>query len=206
MKHINSWKNKEVFEDQLALNKVELDSYPEHWKFFLKAIGTSVAFNNASLLDLGCGVGTYKELCKRHLPNILYTGMDYSSEAIDMAREAWGPAWEWIVGDYKSLNLVDAGKYDILHVGAMLDVLPNGDEALEFLLSLGFKNIIIGRAKITEEESNFREYTAYDKIQTYAYSHNIDNLLRMFKQFGYAPTYQGPLNSCTILLQKHPSL
>ena len=66
MKHINSWKNKAVFEDQLALNKVELDSYPEHWKFFLRAISNAVSYSNASLLDLGCGVGTYGELCKKH--------------------------------------------------------------------------------------------------------------------------------------------
>lgn len=205
MQHINSWKNKEVFKDQLALNETELDNYPDHWKYFSNAVLSAVGTKRSKLLDLGCGAGTYKEVCKRELPNIAYTGMDYSEEAIEVAQGRWGGV-DWKVGDYQSLTEEVAVQYDILHAGAMLDVLPNGDEALAFLLSLGFNNIILGRVKLTEDESNFSEYRVYNKIQTYAYSHNIHNLVKMFKLAQYSATFKGEQNSCTILLKKDQSL
>ena len=205
MKHIDSWKNKEVFEDQLSLNERELYHYPNHWNQFINSVISAVGLKKATLLDLGCGSGSYKELCKRQLPNIDYTGMDYSEEAIEVAKQRW-KGENWIVGDYRELTSEYANNYDILHTGAMLDVLPNGDEALSFLLTLGFKNIILGRVKLTEEASSFTEYTAYNKIQTYAYSHNIQNLKRMIEGANYKATFTGDLNSCTILLKKSPSV
>jgi trans-aconitate methyltransferase len=205
MEHVNSWKNKEVFVDQLALNESELNNYPDHWKHFLNATLKCVSIRKSTLLDIGCGAGTYKTICESHLPNVTYTGMDYSQEAIEIAKTRWGGV-NWRVGDYQSLTEQDGAQYDILHAGAMLDVLPKGDEALSFLLSLGFKNIILGRVKLTEDDSNCSVYEVYNKIQTYAYSHNIPNLLRMFKEAQYACTLiQGEQNSCTILLQKNQS-
>ena len=202
--HIDSWKNKGVFEDQLTLNEKELNSYPEHWKLFINAVLSLVGINRSSLLDIGCGVGTYKEICKRHIPAISYTGMDYSQDAIDIAQKRWGGS-NWRVGNYKTLTHEDAMKYDILHTGAMLDVLPNGDEALSFLLGLGFEKIILGRVKLTEKTSNYIEYKAYNKIQTYAYSHNIESLVNMSKDFGYAINFKGEINNSTIVLNKiHP--
>ncbi|SVB57190.1 uncharacterized protein METZ01_LOCUS210044, partial [marine metagenome] len=145
--HINSWKNKDVSKAQLELNEKELNNYPEHWELFINAVLSLVGINRSSLLDMGCGVGTYKELCQRHIPTISYTGMDYSQEAIDIAQKRWGGN-NWRVGNYKTLTEDDAKKYDILHTGAMLDVLPNGDEALSFLVGLGFEKIILGRVKL----------------------------------------------------------
>lgn len=204
--YTNSWKNKSVFKDQLALNEKELLDYPPHWKYFLNAMQRVANESNPYILDVGCGAGTYKKICQTHFPNITYTGMDYSEEAIEVAQTRWGGA-DWRVGDYQSLTEDDAAQYDILHAGAMLDVLPNGDEALDFLLRLGFKNIILGRVKLTEDESSFSEYKVYDKIQTYAYSHNKHSLLERVKEAKYSIILtQGEQNSCTILLQKNQSL
>lgn len=203
MKHIDSWKNKSVFKDQLALNEKELSNYPPHWKYFLNAMQHVANQSNSYILDVGCGAGVYHELCKIHFPEVKYTGMDYSQEAIDVAKEKWGGDL-WRVGSYEELSPADADMFDILHAGAMLDVLPNGDEALQFLLTLGFKNIILGRVKLTSEKSNFSVYEAYDKIQTYAYRHNAENLSKMIKAANYSiASLQGEEDSCTILLQKN---
>jgi trans-aconitate methyltransferase len=203
--HLDSWKNKEVFKDQLELNEKELDNYPQHWKLFLNAIEELVGMKKATLLDIGCGVGTYKELCRRHTPAIEYTGMDYSQEAIDIAQQKWGED-NWRVGDYQSLTEEDAQNYDILHAGALLDILPNGDEALSFLLGLGFKNIILGRLKFTPKESTYTEYRAYNKIQTYAYYHNVNSLLATCEDSNYNVLLDGESNSCTVILKKNQSV
>ena len=141
--YIDSWKNKEVFQDQLALNEKELNHYPDHWKSFV-GIVSYIDPPPQSILDVGCGAGVFFEICRRHFPDIKYTGVDYAEEAIQLASSKW-PNSEFYVKDYKDLIPGDAKKYDLLHTGALLDVLPNGDEALSFLLGLGFRYIILGR-------------------------------------------------------------
>jgi len=200
MKNVNSWKNEEVFKDQLALNEAELNNYPMHWLYFLEAV-RGISGDSVRLLDIGCGCGAYKELCAKELPNVSYTGLDYSEEAINIAKERWG-GQDWIVADYQSLTEEDASKYDVVHAGALLDVLPYGDEALKFLLGLGFDNVIIGRAKLTPEASHYKEYTAYDKIETYAYSHNVTKVLNMLREFPYTYEFKGHQQNCTIVLKR----
>ena len=202
MSYIDSWKNKKVFEDQLKLNELELEKYPAHWNLFIEAI-SCITPAPTTLLDIGCGAGVYHELCNRHFPDIEYTGMDYSQGAIDVAKQRWGGE-RWEVKDYQDLSVEDTLNYDVLHAGAMLDVLPNGDEAFSFLLSLGFKNLIIGRAKLIHENSKSIEYRVYNRIDTYAYSHNVSALLRVCETFDYHPTLTGDSNSCTLLLRKNP--
>jgi len=200
MKNVNSWKNAGVFKDQLALNEVELSNYPLHWIHFLDAV-RSISEGPMRLLDVGCGCGAYKELCSKELPNVSYTGLDYSEEAVSIAKERWGGD-DWVVADYQSLTEADASKYDIVHAGALVDVLPYGDEALKFLLGLGFKNVIIGRAKLTSEASYYKEYVAYGKIETYAYSHNITKVLNIIRELPYTYEFQGDQQNCTIILKR----
>ena len=51
--HINSWKNKEIFQDQLGLNKDQLDNnYPSHWLGFLSLMKT-IENNITSFVVLG---------------------------------------------------------------------------------------------------------------------------------------------------------
>lgn len=199
---VDSWKNADVFASQLALNEKELDNYPAHWNLFLEAVSV-LDPKPQTMLDIGCGVGTFHELCRRHYPTLKYTGADYSSDAIELAKNKWGGD-HWDVRDYKDLTTEDAKKYDLLHAGALLDVLPNGDDALSFLLELGFKYLILGRVKFTRKGSHFIEYDAYDKIPTYAYSHNLESLMDSTNKAGYRVMLTGEMNSCTVILKKSP--
>ena len=79
--------------------------------------------------------------------------------------------------DYKQLTNSYLSNFDLIHMGALLDVLDNGDEALEYILSLSPKNILVGRMKITNEESYYTTYKAYDEITTCAYYHSKNNFL-----------------------------
>jgi trans-aconitate methyltransferase len=179
----DSWKNKNVFMKQLDLNLKELSNknYPEHWLAFIQHIKTE---NPNSILDIGCGCGAYYELCKVEFPLLKYTGVDYSEDAITIASNKWAYS-EFFVRDYKELTPEYVKQFDLIHLGALLDVLPNGDEALEFILSLEAKNVLIGRMKITDKPSYFETYTAYDEITTYAYYHNKSNFLDLCKKYHY---------------------
>ena len=198
MNYKNSWKNKKVFEAQLALNEKELDQYPFHWLCFLKAM-ESVPGNPTSILDVGCGCGVFSELCKRHFPDIKYKGLDYAQEAIDLAKNRWEGEWE--VKNYEELSPSDCS-YDILHAGALLDVLPDADEAFDHLVGLGFENIIFGRMKLVDTPSKSEVYEAYDEIKTYAFYHNITNIVEKLKHYGYYFMFTGADGNVTLLASK----
>jgi len=179
---INSWKNKKVFEKQLELNKYEFNNvYPPHWVDF---INTIKLLDISNILDVGCGSGIYYKLCKKEIPNIKYFGIDYSSDAIDIAKKEYSE----INFDVKSIDDLTEDyfdKFDLIHMGAVLDILPNGDEVLERILSLKPKKIFIGRIKFTHDPSHYTEYIAYDEIMTYEYKHNLLNFTNLSKKYNY---------------------
>jgi trans-aconitate methyltransferase len=181
---IESWKNEKVAHKQLNLNLKQISeekNYPQHWVHF---INLTHKINPKRILDVGCGCGIYYSLCKKNFPNAEYVGVDYSEYMIKLAKKTWGYE-EFFVLDYQELTENFLKKFDLIHLGALLDVLPNGDEALNFILSLEPKNIIIGRVKFTELESHSVSYSAYDEIETYAYYHNKQSFLKTCSDFNY---------------------
>lgn len=182
---INSWKNKKVFEKQLKLNLSELkskDSYPPHWVSFITFINQ---INPSTILDVGCGCGSFYELCRIEFPHIKYTGVDYSNEAIEIAKNKWGYN-DFYVKDYTDLTKDYLKNYDVIHLGALFDVLPNGDDALDYILSLNANKLLIGRVKLTEKKSFYEVYRAYDEMETYAYYHNRSNFLKICNKHNYS--------------------
>lgn len=187
----DSWKNKEVFLRQLEGNLKELNGsqgYPRHWmglSFLLDAYGTHIK----SILDLGCGVGAVSQFLKRHFPHISYHGIDYSEDAIKIARENWGeaesPSLKFSVKDFWDLQKDDVVGYDLVIESAMIDVMPNGDEAVDFLLKLQPQRVHFQRLKLIEGESHFTINQAYDTIQTCQYHHNFESFTSMLSENGY---------------------
>tara|TARA_R110000824_G_scaffold3379_2_gene15986 strand:- start:6958 stop:7575 length:618 start_codon:yes stop_codon:yes gene_type:complete len=180
-----SWKNnKNVAQKQLKLNLNELsskDSYPAHWNACLHLIKH---FGPKKILDLGCGVGTMYRVITEAIPNIDYTGVDFSEESIKLAKETWGHG-KFYVKDVMSLIQSDISEYDLVFTSALFDVMPNGDDALEHILRLQPKSLLISRAKITLDKSFYRTYMAYDEIETCEFYHNKDNFLSLCSEYNY---------------------
>lgn len=182
--HVENWKIESVSSKQLELNLRELQSeanYPAHWKFFLNFLRQH---NYKKILDVGCGVGAYAKLIKDSGLDLSYTGIDYSENAIKIAKNQWGFG-NFQCLDYRQLNNLFLSDFDLVHLGAFLDVLPNGNEALEFILQQGPKNILISRIEITKNPSHFTVYDAYDTIKTYSFKHNQKDLVLIFEKLGY---------------------
>lgn len=186
MKNIyDNWDNLEVFKEQLALNKRQLSSgieYPPHWHHFLRIVGE---LQPHSMLDLGCGCGAYYELCRRHFPNLKYSGADFSASAIFVAKESWN------YDGFFVKNLFDLTKegvedFDLIHLGALLDVLDDGDAGLEHALSLECKSVLVGRMELTYGPSFSRTYKAYNKIETVQFYHNREKVLTIAKNKLYS--------------------
>ena len=178
---INAWKNKVVFDKQLKFNEQEFSSYPLHW---VSSLQLMEHFKVTSILDVGCGCGSFYKVCKDSLPEVFYEGADYSEDAISLAKKRWEYDG-FHVKDVMNLVKEDVESFDLIFLGAVLDVSPKGDDLLDHILSLDAKNILIGRAKLTNETSFYETYTAYDEITTCAYYHNKKNFVDSCEMSGY---------------------
>ncbi len=180
--HSNNWNNKTVFLKQLELNKKELaGNYPPHWYAFIRILNS--LNEKIQLLDIGCGVGSYYELCRRHCSNVKYCGVDYSNFAVEIAKN------EWEINSFYTKNVNDldieyVSKYNMIHMGALLDVLPNGDEVLNNILKLNVKYVLLSRVDVAEK-SEVSTYVAYDEITTYKYKHGQTKLFDLISDNHY---------------------
>lgn len=188
MEHVNSWRDSaDVFKQQLALNMRELQSsYPVHWKHLVKSLEFLTTKCDARrLVDIGCGAGVYSELIRKHFPEMSYVGYDYSDSALEIARGSWPSDTDFRLAKYQDISPSDMEDGDVIVVNGLLDILPNGDEALEHLLSLSCKFLLLQRINLTAELSNYRVYRAYNVIDTYEYRHNVSRFFNLLKEHGY---------------------
>jgi len=207
----DSWKNKTVFEEQLELNLKELDARhgpPSHWQALLdfleiiqKLFISEKKSDIGSLLDIGCGCGAVSKLIHAYYPEIKYTGMDYAPEAIEIAKENW-PFAEFIEKDYRDLTKKEVDKYDVIYACSLHNVLQNGDEAIDYLLSLKPKFLILGKILTTHTESYYETYKAYNLITTYKFFHNYQKLLNKMYSYGRYLERRYGLIVCHYLLER----
>ena len=108
--------------------------------------------------------------------NLEYSGIDYSVEAIEIAKENWKYD-NFFVKSFDEIDKTFIENYDIIHMGALLDILPNAEEALDFILKLGVKYVILSRVEISEQRE-CKTYMAYDEIITYKYRHAHDEIMK----------------------------
>jgi len=190
---IGSWDHENVFLEQLNLNLKELDgNYPYHWNsltLFLKQILklNKNTNTNINLLDIGCGCGAIYEFMKKlEFNNIKYIGIDYSENAIKVAKTQWKYE-NFLHKDYKSIDksFLLKNSINVILCSALLNILPNADDALQHILELKSKYLIILKADIIEGDSYFNTYTMYDNRITYHYFHNKNIFLEMIKSNNY---------------------
>ena len=192
--HIDSWKNsKEAFDQQLTLNITELNKgFPPHWQHFVGYVQRN--HNIDRIIDVGCGAGAYGYISKKLNKN--YIGYDYSEYAINVANRTWEPelkkqtpnntkTMNFYCKDYKELTEAENPDTDLLVANAICDVLPNGDECLDFLLGLKYRNLLIQRVSLIEESEYSEEYQAYN-ITTYKFHHNKNKTISAIEDMGYS--------------------
>lgn len=117
--------------------------------------------NFGHILDLGCGPGQFAEVVKSNLPEISYTGIDFSKEAIAQAKKR-------CVGykfDQKKLPLKKYDKYQPFDVIVCTEVLEHIEKDRELLKSLPFDIPILLTVPNFNSFGHLRTFKSEDDIK-----------------------------------------
>jgi ubiquinone/menaquinone biosynthesis C-methylase UbiE len=95
-----------------------------------------------TVIDIGCGDGTYTAELKQRLPNVAFTGFDPASEAIGLAQKKY-PDCSFIVGNVLDTSTFPAQKYDAAVIRGVIHHLPTQSEAIKNAALLSNRVIII---------------------------------------------------------------
>jgi ubiquinone/menaquinone biosynthesis C-methylase UbiE len=98
--------------------------------------------NIKTVIDIGCGDGTYTAELKQRLPNIEFTGFDPAFEAIGLAQKKY-PACSFIVGNVLDANTFPQKKYDVAVIRGVIHHLPTQSEAVKNAALLSNHVVII---------------------------------------------------------------
>jgi SAM-dependent methyltransferase len=163
-----------VFMKQLAYNKMELEKgWPKHWNSIVAFLGKIP--RPVSMLDIACGCGALSQVVKLRCPDVAYAGADYSPEAISVAKEAW-PGVPFEVKDYKELTKEYMSPFNVLHAGALTNILPDGDACLMHLLSLEVPHVLLTRI-LLDTKSWYSPCKAYDEVNTCRFCHGQEEFM-----------------------------
>ena len=109
--------------------------------------------DRGSLLDIGCGVGGYGQLCKTAFPKMAYTGTDISPHMIEFAGLTC-PTGTFRVCDFFDNDLEE---HDIVLTASAIECTPDPWGALAFLLENASNYIVLHRLHLTTGET--REFS-----------------------------------------------
>mgnify|MGYP003117873291 CR=1 FL=1 len=198
---------KDYFDIQLSLNKKQLNRdvpRPPHWNNIIEDVMFFVDKDDSidTIRDLGCGTGGLYKIINESLSGGKYYGYDRSEYAINLAKENYSKD-SFFVFDLDNLdeNFIK-GNNEIFYMAAVLDVLPNANEVLKKVCSLGFKNILLHRMNVDDKPSRYTEYMAFDVMPTYAFYHNRKDLIDIVSENYEYEIYQNDVHNFNMRLIK----
>ena len=101
-----------------------------------------IPMNTASIIDIGCGDGTYTCILKEKFKNIQFTGIDPANDAIELAKEK-NLEINFLIGDLLDESTLPKDKYELGIIRGVLHHLPNAYKGLENSKKLSDTLIII---------------------------------------------------------------
>ena len=171
-----NWKLQPVAEGQLAVVQRQLrknfhDVPP--FEYFLRAMNDITGSNKSTLLDVGCGVGTYGVLCRTHFPQVEYTGTDFSPAMIQIAKTLC-PEGHFEVRKFEDNAF---GDFDIILASQVVEYTADPWRSMEMLRERLKKFLILHRLRLTIAASQPLEEATYAGQIATTFLWNLHELL-----------------------------
>lgn len=182
----SSWKHDGLPERQRSLVDRQLEEYRKGlsidvFDVFVLAL-QQTGLKNGSLLEVGCSSGYYAEVMSIKALPYSYTGCDYSSAFIELARKRY-PNLAFVVGDTTQLAYAD-DTFDVVVSGCCILHVPEFDKAIAETARVARHWVIFHRTPVVTGMSNqYYRKRAYG-VETIEIHFNEDELLRRFARHG----------------------
>jgi len=183
-----AWKSPDIPLQQRALVQQQLiemyrGNMPEPFKV-LNDLLSPLALEGILILEIGCASGYYCEVLEYLLKRqIAYTGVDYSSAMIDMARDYY-PETSFLVADGAKLPIADK-TFRIVVSGCILLHTPNYTQHIAETARVAEQWIAVHRTPVCRTRST----TCFSKmaygVETVEFRFNEQELLGLFEQKGF---------------------
>ncbi len=95
-----------------------------------------------SIIDIGCGDGTYAHDLKIRFPNVAFTGFDPAVEAIGIAKRKF-PEVEYVMGDLLNPETFPKRKFDVAIMRGVIHHLPDAEAGITNAIRLSDRVILI---------------------------------------------------------------
>lgn len=103
-----------------------------------------IPINSKTIIDIGCGDGSYTNALKKAFPDKKFTGFDPAKDAIEIAKtKNINNDIEFLVGDLLNISTFPQNKFDLGIVRGVLHHLPNGYLGVANSIHLSDRIIII---------------------------------------------------------------
>jgi len=155
-------------------------------KRIIKATLASIPENISSLIDIGCGDGTYTNVLKENLPEVSCTGFDPADIAIENAKNKFRNI-EFIVGDVMNTDTFPTQKYDFGVIRGVIHHLPDAATGITNATKLSDRILIIepnGNNPILKWIEKKSKYHIDHEEQSYS----SKQLINWCEQTGYKVT------------------
>lgn len=126
-----------------------------------------------TVLDAGCGDGTYTAALQDRLPHIRFTGFDPAVAAIAEARKHY-PHCHFAVGDILALDTFPTGRFDLVILRGVLHHLPTQHAAVVHAATVS------GRVLIIEPNGNNPILKWIEKHSAYHIAHEEQSFSSRF--------------------------
>lgn len=166
--------------------------YVEMWEKIIKIITQN---RYKSILDFGCGPGQFAEFIKRKIPEINYTGIDFSAEAIKIAKKK-NPTCNFVKSKIPIYNLNSKFHFDVIictefleHVDIDREILDHIPENSPVIASVpNFYSFGHVRFFNSEEEIKARYASFFSQLKIYPFHVSNNSIIWLF--FGVRNTYK----------------
>ena len=196
---LECWKSSDVHEPMLAgaegklWNKLEDSS---HWPVLKKLLDYCQANGMSTLCDVGCGAAALG----RVYDSVSYTGADLPGIIKNVAKR-FAPDLNFIEFDINE-SIAFLSKYDCLVLGAFIDVMEKPLDALEKILSVAKKYVIVHRQHLGVGTKSWLT-TSYNGMISYQSQIDTDDLASVAEAAGFSVTEIVPVDGqYSILLEK----